>query len=332
MKQVSIQESKIIKKGIEPVKDLKIKDERWTFLKLRKFTKTKIYTNSNSTKYLHIGNAKVIRSEAEYIENLKKLDFPVATILEHGHFNSEDYYVELSVGTKSFAEKFKHECLDHGNISEKTFISFCNVICLFLDSQLKTTLDHKHKNDLDQMTKLKVVLEENPDLDILKVKSCFRKMSKRLKVLPTVYSHGDLTPRNIFEGGIIDFEFNSKGPVGQDVLTSPLVENFWAFKNNVNETGEEFTINKNQLCTYYKMVDTTAKNNGFNNLLEFIDDFILVKAFWSLAYERETALSSGDLSKWKFRKSVLNYCIQQYLNDKSIDTLSFRHFGTETLT
>lgn len=318
------------KKNIKDVvfpESLEINGVWWRFLKQRPFTETRVYVSDDQSKYLHAGNLQKIESEAEYIQNLYRLGFPVPIILERGLINSEGYYIETSVGTESYATKFKNDYSERGIISPEIYASFCTRVCVFFDSQLKTSLAKTLQCDLEGMMKLPNVLEENPDLDIVQINNCIDKIKDRIKRLPAVYSHGDLTPRNIFEGGIIDFEFNSIGPVGLDVLVAPLVENLWAFKDGDRKTHEEFIINAEQVNFYFDMINLTAKKNGVDNFLEVIDDFVLVKAFWALAYEKKQAITSGNSLKWNFRKSILNYCMNQYLNNKRIDTLSFRHFG-----
>lgn len=320
------------RKDIEDVtfpESLKINGVWWRFLKQRPFTETRIYVSDDQSKYLHTGNLQKIENEAEYIQNLYRLDFPVPNILERGLINSEGYYIETSVGTESYATKFKNYYSERGTISPEIYTSFCTRVCVFFDSQLKTSLTKTSKNDLERMMKLPNVLDENPDLDIVQINNCIVKIKDRIKKLPAVYSHGDLTPRNIFEGGIIDFEFNSIGPVGLDVLVAPLVENLWAFNDIEGKTHEEFIINAEQVNFYFNMINSTAKKNGLDNFLEYIDDFFLVKAFWALAYEKKQAITTGNSSKWNFRKSVLKYCINQYLNSEKIDTLSLRQFGTK---
>ncbi len=308
---------------------LEIKGEWWRFLKQRPFTETRVYISADQSKYLHVGNLQKIEGEAEYIQNLYRLNFPVPTILERGLINCEGYYIETSVGTETYATKFKNDYSERGTISPEIYESFCTIVCIFFDSQLKTYLTNTSQCDLEGMMKLPNILEENPDLDIAKINNCIYKIKGRIQKLPAVYSHGDLTPRNIFEGGIIDFEFNSIGPVGLDVLVAPLVENLWAFKDGKGKTHEEFIINAEQVNFYFDRINSTAKKNGLDNFLEYIDDFFLVKAFWALAYEKKQTITSGNSSKWDFRKSILNYCMNQYFNNERIDTLSFRQFGTK---
>jgi len=54
----------------------------------------------------------------------------------------------------------------------------------------------------------------------------------------------------------------------------------------------------------------------------------LLKAIWSLANEKYSAKKSGDTSKLNFRKKILIYCIDKYLNNEMIETKKFKTFIT----
>jgi len=109
---------------------LEIKGEWWRFLKQRPFTETRVYISEGQSKYLHVGNLQKIEGEAEYIQNLYELDFPVPTILEHGLINGEGYYIETSVGSVSYATKFKIDCLIF-SLSLKEGITKDNFVFIF---------------------------------------------------------------------------------------------------------------------------------------------------------------------------------------------------------
>ena len=187
----------------------------WNFVKKRLFTDSKVYRSIDGLKYLHIGESKNINSEALYVKKLHGLGFPVPEMLDQGESQGYSYYVERSLVGKSFRDKFHDECASQGRVNPNSLKSFCDMMCLFLRAQIKIS-NHfdKRDNQLKINVMLSNVLQENSDLDIGQVESCVQKIESRLLTLPKVFSHGDLTPRNTFEDGIIDFEFRSIAPIG----------------------------------------------------------------------------------------------------------------------
>ena len=268
---------------------LKFKGEKWNFIKERMLTNSKIYKSIDGLKYLHIGNNKNIKKEALCIKKIKRLGFPIPELLEYDKTKKQSYYIEKSAGDKSFGDKFYKEYFSQSKINSNTLESMCDVVCLFLRSQIRSSDYFNSKYDLRKNIMLKNILVENPDLNHIKVELCVSKIENRLYSLPTTFSHGDLTPRNIFENGIIDIEFNSIMPVGYDVLTLPIMERFWGFKKNKNETYENFYLSEKQISHYFKRIEAEAKINGIKDFLTFRNDFILLKAIWSLANEKYSA-------------------------------------------
>jgi len=304
---------------------IKFKGEKWNYVKERLLTKSGVYKSVDGSKYLHIGRSN-IKKEALYFKKLHKLGFPVSDLLEYGKIKNYSYYIERSAGEKSYGDKFHKEYASQARINSDTLKSLCDIVCIFLGSQLKSSSHFIQKYDLKKTIMLANVLEENPDLDIKKIQTGVLKIEKRLRSLPITFSHGDLTPRNIFEAGIIDFEFSSVAPIGYDVLTVPIMERFWGFKKNEKETHEDFCLNEKQISFYYKRIEAEAERNGMRGFLALTDDFILLKAIWSLANEKNFADQSGDVSKLNFRKKILMYCLEQYLNDEPIETKKFKTF------
>lgn len=303
---------------------LKFRGEKWNFTKERLLTNSKVYKSIDGSKYLHIGNNKNIKKEISYSKKLHKLGFPIPDLLEYDKIKNYSYYIERSAGKKSFGDKFCEEYKLQSQVSSNTLELLCDTICIFLSSQIKYSNRFNQKYDLRKNIMLLNVLKENPDLDVNKIEMCVSKIENRLHPLPATFSHGDLTPRNIFETGIIDLEFSSIMPIGYDVLTVPIMERFWSFKKNNNKTYEDFSLNEEQISHYFERIETEAKKNGIKDFLTFTDDFILLKSIWSLAHEKYSAIQSGNTLKWNFRKGILVYCMEQYLNGKPIETKKFK--------
>lgn len=309
---------------IEP-ETFEFKGVRWFFVKERLFSDSKVYRSADGQKYLRIGEIGNIQSEAAYAKKLYGLSFPVPEMLEQGEINGHGYYIERSVGGTSFGDKFREECAIDGRVSSNSLEFFCDILCSFLRAQIKFSklLDYQDDN-LKKNIMLANVLQENTDIDANQLKRCVQKIESRLRTLPRSFYHGDLTPRNTYENGIIDLEFSSMAPIGYDVLTAPVMERFWGFRTNDKETSEEFDLQEGQVAYYLGRIEEEAALLGLKGLLKFFDDFILLKAVWSLAYEKQHAVQLGDTVKWNFRKGILVYCLKCYLIGEQIETGKFR--------
>ena len=134
----------------------------------------------------------------------------------------------------------------------------------------------------------------------------------------------DVYKRQILEKGVIDFEFCSIAPLGLDVFTACGMESFWMFKNENGKIHAKFSFDEDNLDYLVEVLNKICSNYNLNMLLEYQNDFILFKAFWSTAHERHQAIKSGNETKWKFRRIVLMYCIEKYLKDEKINPLDFQ--------
>lgn len=307
-------------------KTIKFAGDTWNHVKERLSANVKVYRSVDSSKYLRIGETGSIKSEVTYVKKIYGLGFPVPKVLKQGEVSGCSYYIESSVGEIPFGDKFREECTSQGHVSQDSLESFCEIMCAFLRAQIKSS-SLSMQVDLRKDIMLSNVLQENPGLDINQVESCVKKIEHRISWLPKNFSHGDLTPRNVFEKGVIDFEFCSIAPIGFDVLTAPLVERFWGFSANDKKTHEEFYLDEKQISYYFHRVEKEAELHQIKGFLQFTDDFILLKAIWSLAHEKYRAEQSGDTTKWDFRKKILVYCMECYLTGESIETEKFKRLN-----
>lgn len=300
-------------------------EERWNFVKEKPLSGIKVYRSINGLKYLRIGEGEKIKSEIGHVTELRTLGFPVPEVLYQGETPDHLYYfIERSIGEKSFGDTFREEYASGHKVSDESVKSFTEMVCTFFKIQIQSP-DQPHTNiDLRAQVMLLNVIEENPDLNAGQLEECVRKIEIKLDALPQKFSHGDLSPRNVFKEGIIDFEYGTIAPIGHDVLTAPLLERFWGFKTGVKNTNEEFYLSEDQISYYFKRIDEEAESHGIKDLLRYRDDFLLLRAIWSLAHEKEQAERMGNSHKWEFRKKVLIYSMNSYTNHKPIDTKEFK--------
>jgi hypothetical protein len=288
------------------------------FIKARKYQNTFIFKSSDGTKYLHFGDSAKIQQIIQMQTKLYKLDYPVAPILKTGNFYKFSYLLELSLGEETYGDIFAR------GIENERFYLFCSTIAKYFVAQLKNPLPVPLNFNVQKEVMAENVIRENPDLDVTSINSVLDKLQQRFQMLPFAYSHGDFAARNILDKGVIDFEFCSIAPMGLDVFNTCVVENFWMYKDSAGEFCAKFSFEENHNDYLIEILNTICSKYGLDRLCEYQNDYILYKAIWSTAHEKQQAIRGGDDTKWKFRRAVLMYCIEKYLKDEKIDPFKFK--------
>lgn len=295
-----------------------LESKGWKFVKAREYQNTFIFKSSDENEYLHFGDSAKIKRVIELQTDLHKKGYPVAPILKVGNLGSFLYMVESSLGERTYGEIFEK------GIESQAFKLFCDMASTYLEAQVKNQLPPHTSFSVRKDVMAENVIQENSDLDLNLINSSLDKLQDRLQKLPFTYSHGDFAARNILEKGVIDFEFSSIAPLGLDVFTACGMESFWMFKDENGKIHAKFSFDEDNLDYLVKILNEICSKYNLDMLLEYQSDFILYKAFWSTAHERQQAIKSGNETKWKFRRAVLMYCIEKYLKDEKINPLDFR--------
>lgn len=308
-----------------------LETEGWLFIKAREYQNSLVFMSQNGEKYLHIGDLEKIQRAIKIQTNLYQKRYPVSPVLKTGYLGRYSYFIESSLGDQTFGDVFTKNIESQKFVDDQIFCSFCDTVETYFEAQIENQLPPPERFDVRVEVMAENVIQENPDLDTMTIDAALDRLQDRLQKLPFTYSHGDFAARNIFPRGVIDFEFSSIAPIGLDVFTVCAMESFWMFRNETGNYQAKFWFEQHhhkyllqiliKICDIYKL----------DNLPSYQNDFILFKAFWSTAHERQQAIDSGNNTKWEFRRSVLMYCIEQYLNDKIINPLDFPN-GSSQLT
>lgn len=290
----------------------------WEFIKAREYQNPYIFKSPDENKYLHFGDPLKIKQIIDVQTNLYKKGYPVSPILKTGNFGKYSYLLESSLGYESYGDIFAN------NIESQTFQSFCATIKTYFEAQAKNQLSSPVNFNVRKEVMADNIIQENSDIDLTLINLALDKLQQRLQELPFTYSHGDFAARNILDKGVIDFEFYSIAPIGLDVFTVCAMENFWMFKNENREFHARFHYEQHHNEYLIKVLSKVCSEYNLDRLLEYQNDFILFKAFWSTAHEKQQAIDSGDDTKWRFRRAVLMYCFEKYLKDEKIDPSDFQ--------
>jgi len=295
-----------------------LESKGWKFVKAREYQNTFIFKSPDEKKYLHFGDPTKIQHVINVQNNLYKLGYPVAPILKSGDFGRFSYLLESSLGDETYGDIFSRD------INDQKFESFCKIIARYFEAQAKNQLPIPVEFSVRKEVMADNVIQENSDLNVNMINSALDKLQQRLQTLPFTYSHGDFAARNILDNGVIDFEFYSIAPIGLDVFNACVVENFWMYKNSSGEFCARFSFEENQNDYLIKVLCKICSNYNLDRLLEYQNDFILYKAIWSTAHEKQQAIKSGDDTKWRFRRVVLMYCTEKYLRGEKINLFEFQ--------
>lgn len=311
-----------------PRPTLTLHDQSWEYVKDRTLERGQVFRSPDGQYFLRTGDRTNLVAEMAFAHDLYARGFPVPEITEDGTLNDLGYYVERAIGDRTLGERSTLEYRSHGRVSEETFGAICDVTLRFWRAQIKP------QNVMDGPSELRIginienVIEENPDLDALRLEQALSTVEAHVRDLPLVLSHGDFGPFNLLEEGVIDFEHKFIAPAGFDVLTGVFVGRFWNYTDGRGRLRLAYDFTDEQIRHYMRLLDEVGTQHGIANMSQYTDDFLLLKAIWSLSFEKAIAQQAGDEIKWHWRKAVLKYCMDQYMAHQPIDTTAFGHLPT----
>lgn len=303
---------------------LQLENTDWHSVKERTIGQGIVYLSITGDRYLRIGPKNSIRDEVEFAKTLHNMGFPTPEVISGGEIDADTYYfIESSIGTRTFGDIFKEEYASTRVVEETSFDQYCRIASQFLVAQLESASAISEQGNLRDGVNLDNVIEENPDLAKENLKEAFSMAEARVVNLPQVLTHGDLGPLNMLPGGVIDFEHKFIAPVGYDVLTSPFTSRFWNFTAPDGTSQIAYDFSEKQIRKYLNTIDATASDLGLEDLSRFTDDMLLLKAIWLTSFEKQIAKKIGNNNRWQNKRETLRYCINQYVAGLPIDTTTF---------
>lgn len=304
--------------------------EEWRFVKERGALARNghVYCSPDGSFYLRTGDVATVQSEAEFGRRMWQHGFPVPEVTEIGQIaDGLGYFIEKSIGTESFGDRLGREYAASGSISGKTFNAFREISLRFLAAQINPSCRQSGPSQMRAGIQLVNVSSENPDIADL-LEEAVAKAEKRIRGLPLVLTHGDLSPFNILSGGVVDFEVRFVAPAGLDAVTAVVFQRLWDFPLP-NGTGTMclWDFSRPQIADFLSQADDLFKAHSLPSLSAFFDDFLMLKAIWALCYERPDDLNSAQVQRWQWRKRVAVYCAERTLLSQAIESEAFRSVG-----
>ena len=304
--------------------------KEWVFVKERGAVGRTgaVHCSPDGRFYLRTGELSAIHAEAEFARMVWRQGFPVPEVTEVGQLaDGVGYFVETSAGTENFAEKLSRDYAATSRVSDETFRGFSEITLRFLAAQLQPACRQAGPAQTRAGIELPSVQSENPDIADL-LETAVAKAEGRLRGLPLVLTHGDLSPFNILPGGVIDFELRFIAPAGFDAVTAIAFQRLWDHpKPDGTGTMQLWDFDQKQIAEFLSETDTLFTKQSLPPLSGFFDDFLMLKAIWALCFERPDDDRSPQARRWQWRKRVAVYCAERVLAEKPIESEHFRTIG-----
>lgn len=310
-------------------KELTIQGESFVYVKERRMGGA-VYKNDDGSRYVRVANINDIHGEVNFTKELHERHFPVPRVLDEGKISDTlHYYIEESLGNTVFGEQFQKETKEHGAVLDSTFDRFTEVVLTYARAQFDgKNFVLRNRADIARTILLDNVWRNNPPSEEIEEQFnvAYKKAADRVMELPFGYLQSDLNAYNILEGGVIDFENASLGPVGFDIITNVFFGRFWP------RIALAYNVTDEQIDRYNAAVDEIATSMGLPKMTDYRNDFILLKAIRA-THKGVTSEEHPDCNPqfWDWRVRVRDWCIYQYLENKTLHTRDFEKVGGEVI-
>ncbi len=252
----------------------------FNFIKTQREGDSHIYKSDDKTKVLRIGEKSKIERDLAKHKSLLAQGYPVASILEEGEIDGQEYFIEESLGEELFGEIFKKDFETFGKISEEHFQILLNESSKMLKAQIANSTTEQKWDEVLAGLHVDWLIQELPDQEgmILKrVETC----RERLKNIPFVFSHGDFNPYNFFPKGAIDFEDGFYAPVGFDVLGLMVYPEYFPHKDVVElEINGGYKYSKEQVERYMQTMNAILVESNLPSVEEIYEEIRFLKGIW----------------------------------------------------
>ncbi|HBA46097.1 hypothetical protein A2443_00470 [Candidatus Nomurabacteria bacterium RIFOXYC2_FULL_43_16] len=260
-------------------KNIIIDGKNFTYVKSREFSPVSIYVMENL--FLKTGPKDVLIKELDFQKHLFELGFPVPKIIAQGEDKGMFYFIEESLGKNNLENIFLQDTREHGEISNEHFSEFMNITKIYTISQIKTSTECEGK---ERFTKDLLRDDEiNTEIPSLtqKTNQAVKKALDALSVFPTVLTHGDFHPANLFPKGVIDLEGFALAPIGYDLLANIYSAHILIHPGKKNVTHKMYSFTRKQINQYLDEIDKIFIINELPKPSEYKNHFIFLRLIWA---------------------------------------------------
>lgn len=243
--------------------------------------------------YLRIGEPRIIKKHLDAHTLMEKAGFPVPRLISKGEHNGAAFFTETIMGVDRLGDVFAAD-YEHGAISEVHFQEFLAVVLRYAEAQLSAPQPPGSLRGFKPAIHIRTLTRELPEY-AARIEERFAEITTRLSVFPTVLSHGDFNPQNLFKDGIIDLEHAFQGPWGYDAVTAIVHINQFPDSREF-EYFARYRFTERQIEEYLAAIDRVAKAHGLPQVSEYLHDFEFCRAVWSAVRMAE----HPKLQKWRY--------------------------------
>jgi hypothetical protein len=258
-----------------------------------------VYRGQDS--YLRIGEPSAIRYDLAHHREMESAHYPVASIRAEGELDGQLFFIEESLGAKSFRAIFGEEYAATGMVGSASFTSFTGIAKKLYAAQIKA---QRGSWDVGEFAAGVNVTKFARELPVYQadIEAAFVAAAGRLGKLPGTLLHGDCNAANMYDGGIIDLEDSFYGPLGYDQI-SALMTIEWSPDTKNFEFHAQYRFTDEQRAAYVKALNVAGKKAGVTDLGKYADDLAFCRAIWLCSGMREWP----RIQQWRYEKFITEY-------------------------
>ncbi|MBV9159298.1 MAG: phosphotransferase [Candidatus Kaiserbacteria bacterium] len=262
--------------------------------------KALVYKGADS--YLRIGQKSAIQRDLKHHREMAAAGFPVAKILATGEHGGQSYFIETSLGEKTFRVLFDENFREKCAIDDALFDSFIDVTRRYLAAQLSARVPAAPAV-FRQGIRVDELRAELPQYSI-SLDMRFSRTCERLSAYPYVLSHGDLGPANMMPGGVLDLEDTFVAPFGFDAV-SALTTIDWFPSSPDFEFQAVYSYSTEQRARYFAMCDEVATSHQLPAISDFKEDLEFGRAVWLAV----AMYKWPRIQKWRYDRFIRAYLL-----------------------
>ncbi len=243
--------------------------------------------------YLRIGEPRIIKKHLDAHTLMEKAGFPVPKLLVTGVQEGQSYFTEATMGEVRLGDAFATD-YDWNAITTKRFDELIVIVRKYAEAQLKAPTPPGSLRGFKPAIHIRTLCRELPEY-AARIEARFKEITERLSVFPTVLSHGDFNPQNLFARGIIDLEHAFQGPWGYDIVTALVHINQFP-ESKEYEYFARYRFSDAQRTEYLRVFDALAEENKLPKISKYLHDFEFCRAVWSSVRMAE----HPKIQKWRY--------------------------------
>ena len=232
---------------------------------------------------------------------MERAHYPVAPIVHEGEIDDSLYFIEKSLGPRSFRALFEDDIIARREIESSHFSAFQHVAKKLYVAQVRVAETGWNAEEFAEGIKLPALCKELPTYaDALRAR--YAEAVARIKKLRGTLLHGDCNPANMYEGGIIDLEDSFHGPLGYDQI-SALISIEWSPEQRYYEFYAHYHFTEETKREFREMMRKTSQRMNVADPIPYESDLAFCRAVWLCS----GMLEWPRIQQWRFEKLIREY-------------------------